>query len=128
MLMSTQEVKARLEQLGYEVTQSDEDAIEYAADSIQERIRNLCNQSEVPDELYYKSIDMACGAFLSGKMLLGGLDEYDESNGRLIKTISEGDTTVTYAEKKSCAKRVEELVNSLSVSDGEIICWRRLKW
>ena len=60
--------------------------------------------------------------------MLGGLDSYDETDGRLIKTIAEGDTSVTYAERKSCAQRLESFIDTLCLTDSEIIRFRKFKW
>ena len=123
-----EEIRSRLLQLGYEVAESDEEALDFAADRTVERIKNLCNTDRIPDTLELKAVDMACGEFLSGKMVFGGLDSYIESDGKLIKTISEGDTSVTYMERKSCAQRIEEFIAALCGNDSEIISCRRLKW
>ena len=128
MRMTIEEIKARLEQLGYETAEGDNAALRFALKRTEERINNLCNTNEVPDELYYKGIDMACGEFLGGRMMLGGLDSYDETDGRLIKTIAEGDTSVTYLERKSCAQRLESFIDTLCLTDSEIIRFRKFKW
>ena len=123
-----EEIEARLLQLGYEVKEGDADAILFAADRTQERIENLCNQNKIPDELALRSVDMACGEFLTGKMISGGLESYTENDGSLIKTVSEGDTSVTYRDRKSNLQRIEEFIKGLCGNDSEIICCRRLKW
>ena len=90
MRMTIEEIKARLEQLGYETAEGDNAALRFALKRTEERINNLCNTNEVPDELYYKGIDMACGEFLGGRMMLVGDDLFVTNTKRLKNGIKEG--------------------------------------
>ncbi len=121
-----EEITARLLQLGYEIEEGDGEALLFAANRTEERIKNLCNVYRIPDELEFKAVDMACGEFLSGKMVSGELGAYTEYGGRLIKTVAEGDTSVTYSD--DAMKNTENFIKALCGSDSEIICCRRLKW
>ncbi len=121
-----EEITARLLQLGYEVEESDENALLFAANRTEERIKNLCNLNKIPEELEFKAVDMACGEFLSGKMVSGELGAYAEYGGRFIKTVAEGDTSVTYS--SDAMQRTEAFIKKLCGNDSEIICCRRLKW
>lgn len=121
-----EQIEARLLQLGYEINEDDRDALVFAANRTEERIKNLCNQNRIPDELELKAVDMACGEFLSGKLVSGEMSAYMECGGRLIKTVAEGDTSVTYTD--SAAQGRERFVKALCGSDSEVICCRRFKW
>ncbi|MBQ9518970.1 MAG: hypothetical protein IJR59_03645, partial [Firmicutes bacterium] len=104
----------------------DASALLFAANRTEERIKNLCNLGKIPDELEFKAVDMACGEFLSGKMVSGELGAYTQYGGRLVKTVAEGDTSVTYAD--DAMKNTEIFIKELCGSDSEIIRCRKIKW
>ena len=128
MTITINDITDRLVQLGYEVKEGDEAALLFALGQTEEKIKNICNVSEIPDGLFYKAIDMACGSFLGMMNMTGQLSGYSVSGGeRLIKTVSEGDTTVTYQDS-SAASDLSEFLNALSLADSELIKYRKLCW
>lgn len=126
--MDINEVKERLLQLGYTVKESDKTALLFCCNRVEEHIKNVCNVSTVPEELYYKSIDMTCGEFLGGKLAVGELDGYTAEDNRLIKTITEGDTTVTYTDGTDGYTALKNFVSSLSAADSELYSFRKMRW
>ena len=129
--MDIDEVKERLSQLGYTTKESDKTALLFCINRVEEHIKNVCNISAVPEELYYKSIDMACGEFLEVKLVTGELDGYtlNGENNRLIKTISEGDTTITYQDTSSDSYgAMSGFISQLKADDRELYRFRRLVW
>lgn len=127
--MNIEEVIARLEALGYEIREGDEAALLFAANRTEEKIKNYCNVSEIPDGLHFKAVDMACGDFLNAKSSLGQLSGYAAADGRLIKTVSEGDTTVTYQDSTAAAE-LRSFIDGLcgAAADSELIKYRKLCW
>lgn len=129
MPMDIEAVKDRLKQLGYEVKEGDNTALLFCIGRVEEHIKNICNVENVPDELYFKSIDMACGEFLKTKLSIGELEGYSVTDNRLIKTISEGDTTVTYQDvKKDSYTALSDFIGELTVTDSELYSFRKMRW
>ena len=127
--MTLEEVKKRLENLGYEIREGDNFALLFCMDKTAEHIKNFCNITEIPKELYFKSIDMACGEFLKAKLATGGLDGYGIEDNRLIKSISEGDTSVTYSDAKTDAyTAMDGFINGLMGNESDLYCFRKLRW
>lgn len=121
--MDINEVKDRLLQLGYEAKEGDDTALLFCISRTEEHIKNVCNISEIPEELYYKGIDMVCGEFLGVK-----LEGYGTENDRLIKTITEGDTTVTYQDGVDRVKKLIDFINGLRGNDAELYSFRKMRW
>ncbi len=129
MPMDIEAVKDRLKQLGYEVKEGDKTALLFCIGRVEEHIKNVCNVENVPDELYFKSIDMVCGEFLKTKLSIGELEGYSVTDNRLIKTISEGDTTVTYQDtKKDGYTALSDFIGELTVTDSELYSFRKMRW
>lgn len=127
--MDINEVKERLMQIGYEVKGSDDTALLFCINRVEEHIRNICNTVYIPNELHYKSIDMVCGEFLNGKLSTGELEGYSAEDNRLIKTVSEGDTTVTYQDGgRDGYTSVSEYIEALKSGNEELYGYRRFKW
>lgn len=121
------DVKARLQSLGYTVTDSDQYALEFAIEKTTWAIINACNVSAVPDGLRNIAVDMACGEFLSIKKATGQLPE-DFDAEAAVKSIKEGDTQVTYAVGDMAAP-FDWLVDYLtSQGKSQFVHYRRLSW
>jgi hypothetical protein len=123
-----EEVKERLLQLGYELKEGDGTALLFCCRRIEEHIKNVCNLQSIPDELYYKSVDMACGEFLRAKLATGELEGYTAEDSRLVKRITEGDTTVEYTDGTSAYAALSELINKLSADESELYSFRKMRW
>lgn len=128
MSIDITEVKERLEWLGYVVSESDEVALQFCIDRTEEHIKNVCNLDELPDELKYKAVDMVCGVFLGNLSELNRLEGYAAEDNRLIKSITEGDTTVTYQDSEDRSAGIKALINGLKGDESELYSFRRLRW
>lgn len=127
--MTLEEVKERLDELGYEIREGDDVALLFCIGKVEEHIKNFCNITKVPKELYFMSIDMACGEFLKAKLATGGLDGYGIADNRLIKSISEGDTSVAYSDVKTDAyTAMDGFIKGLIGNESDLYCFRRLRW
>lgn len=75
---------------------------------------------------------MVCGELLNMKFLTGSLDDLSGLNleVRGVKTITEGDTTVQFADTDpSDAAKFTSLINDLIHGrEGDLICFRRMRW
>jgi hypothetical protein len=123
-------VIARLGQLGYKVTENDYDQIDYELEKTTNYVLNFCNITTIPEILDPRIIDRVCGDFLFYKKNSGSLDGFDYE--AVIKSIKEGDTTITYAVgqgEDTPENRFDAFVKSLDRGfDKWITPHRRLRW
>ncbi len=123
-------VIARLGQLGYKVTENDYDQIEFELDKIHNYVLNYCHINEIPDILNPRIIDKVCSEFLYYKKNSGSLAGFNYD--AVIKSIKEGDTTITYAVgqgEDTPENRFDAFVKSLERGfDKWITPWRAIKW
>lgn len=126
-------VTDRLNMFGYEMQEGDEHKIIYSIGLITENIRNFCNlYGDLPEELKYYSVDKICGDFLKTKLMTGNLNFGDiDFNAPTVQSITEGDTSVTYAvgASDSEAQKMTKFIDSLNATDKNILYrFRRFEW
>lgn len=126
MPFNIQSVLARLYTLGYKKQPADDIKLEFIIGKTRDYILNFCNINQIPAELVYAAIDMACGEFLSEKINTGELElnNLDLSSAN-VSSISEGDTKVTF---ENVSQKAERLVNSLLASKEQLYKFRRIAW
>lgn len=126
------EVKNRLASLGFAELDIPDSAIEYAIALSGDVIMNKTNRSAVPDELRRVHIEMAAGfALRDRKTEILSSGSYGFSAA--IKSISEGDMSVTFAAGSEGARspeaRFDELIKNLTEPDASVFAaHRRFKW
>jgi hypothetical protein len=124
-----EDIKNRLAFFGYTILDSDALALNFVIDKVENKIKNECSITEIPDGLYQVEIDRICGEFLFAKKQSGQLTEYDFD--LIEKQIQDGDTTVTYAIEagQTPEQRFDKLIkNLMECGKGEFASFRRLKW
>ncbi|WP_315169501.1 hypothetical protein [Metaclostridioides mangenotii] len=124
-----EDIKNRLVFFGYTLLDCDSLALDFVIDKVENKIKNECSITEIPNGLYQVEIDRVCGEFLFAKKQSGQLTEYDFD--LIEKQIQDGDTTVTYAIEacQTPEQRFDKLVKNLMESGkGEFASFRRLKW
>lgn len=130
------DVVALLHGLGLEVDGGDP-LLGFILRRVQERIQNDTNQPEIPDGLYHMAVEMAVGYYLESMRDGGKLDEGDPTTGitageRVIQSIQEGDTKITYAVDTAGAtpgQRLDGFIDHLmNGRRGELLRYRRLVW
>lgn len=123
------EVLQRLISLGYKLEENDDWILCFAMQNVESRIKNICNVTLIPDELFYIAVDMVCGEFLFTKKQSGQLDIADLDLNGVVTSIHEGDTTIQFASGASDEEKFDQLLNHLShKGEGDFVCFRRLKW
>lgn len=131
MNIKNDDVVKRLESLGYNVSENDMALIEYAINGVEQYIKNFCNITIIPAELYYVAVDMAAGTLLKTKTSIGEpvSDNIDFEAGR-ISSITEGDVSVSYGydSNTSSAAKYALLLDKLCNRDAELITFRKLRW
>lgn len=119
----------RLVSFGYCLKEDDDWAICFAMNKTENRIKNSCNTTSIPDGLFYIAVDMACGEFLFSKKQTGKLKLTDMDLTGAVETISEGDTSITFAAGASDEDKLNVFINYLLHNkEGEFVCYRQLKW
>jgi hypothetical protein len=92
-------VLRRLETFGYEVTEADAFGIAFSVQKSELNIRNDCNITEIPAELFPTLCDMACGDFLSVEYRTGRLNLANLDLTGALASGSEGDGSLTDRER-----------------------------
>ena len=123
-------VTERLTDLGYTVTETDNRMLQFELDKTLDYVKNYCNITTIPEILDYRIIDRVCAYFLYNKKNSGSLAGFDYDT--VIKSIKEGDTTITYAVgqgEDTPENRFDAFVKSLERGfDKWITPHRRLRW
>lgn len=131
LLVVLEDVVNRLEQLGYVYNSAtDEAQLEFELNLTLNYVKNYCNITEIPEILDYRIIDRVCSYFLFNKKNSGSLKGFDYD--AVIKSIKEGDTTLTYAVgqgEDTPENRFDAFVKSLERGfDKWITPHRALRW
>lgn len=95
-MVERQQIIDRLDQLGYVAEERDYDHIDFELNKIINYvINNFTRTPEIPKILDPRIIDRVCSEFLYYKKNSGSLEGFNYD--AVIKSIKEGDTTLTYA-------------------------------
>ena len=129
-MVTVDQVIKRLKMLGYTYEQSDDEQIEYELNKILNYVRNYCNITVIPEILDPRITDRVCSEFLYYKKNAGSLPGFNYDT--VIKSIKEGDTTITYAVgqgEDTPENRFDAFVKNLERGfDKWITPHRRLRW
>ena len=129
-MVSREQVIKRLKMLGYAATPEDNDQIDYEMNMILNYVKNYCNITDIPEILDPRIIDRICSDFLYYKKNSGSLAGFNYD--AVIKSIKEGDTTLTYAVgqgEDTPENRFDSFVKKLERGfDKWITPHRRLRW
>lgn len=125
-------IKERLRSIGYAVKDSDDIAINFAMQKVENTIKNDCNISAIPDGLMNIAIDMAVGEFLMSKKTFAPNDLLNFNLDSAIKQIQEGDTNISFAVgegSKTDEQRLDSFIDYLlNYGRDEFITYRRFRW
>ena len=125
-------IKERLQSLGYTVKDSDDIAINFAMQKVENTIKNDCNISAIPDGLMNIAIDMVVGEFLMSKKTFAPNDLLNFNLDAAVKQIQEGDTNISFAVgegSKTDEQRLDGFIDYLlNYGRDEFITYRRFRW
>ena len=125
-------IKERLQSMGYAVKDSDDIAINFAMQKVENTIKNDCNISAIPDGLMNIAIDMVVGEFLMSKKTFAPDDLLNFNLNLAIKQIQEGDTNISFAVgegSKTDEQRLDSFIDYLlNYGRDEFITYRRFRW
>ena len=122
------DVKKRLETFGYVIVDGDAWVLGFIIQKIENHIKSQTNLNEIPIPLHQNAVDMVVGEFLLSKKRVGQLTGFDLDTA--IKSIQEGDTTITFALDSGSMTpeaRLNALVNFL-MREGDYASFRVIKW
>ena len=125
-------IKERLQSMGYAVKDSDDIAINFAMQKVENTIKNDCNVSAIPDGLTHVAINMVVGEFLMSKKTFAPNDLLNFNLYAAIKQIQEGDTNISFAVgegSKTDEQRLDSFIDYLlNYGRDEFITYRRFRW
>jgi hypothetical protein len=125
-------IKERLQSIGYAVKDSDDIAINFAMQKVENTIKNDCNISAITDGLMNIAIDMVVGEFLMSKKTFAPDDLLNFNLDAAIKQIQEGDTNISFAVgegSKTDEQRLDSFIDYLlNYGRDEFITYRRFRW
>lgn len=122
-------VLKRLESFGYKVKIDDAWVIGFCANKVENHIRNSCNISSIPIELYEVAVDRTCAEFLLALKNTGKLELNELDLSGAITQLKEGDTTIQFANGLSEDEKFTMYLNYLlTKGEGDLVCYRKLKW
>lgn len=129
-MIEISDIKNRLSMFGINLTENDDNLIQYEIDKWVQYSLNFMNREDLPDEVKPKVIDTICFQVLTFKTNLGELEGFDYSVG--ISELTEGDTTVKYntdGYENANELRFQKILDLL---DSNLVSWlvhfRKLKW
>lgn len=116
----------RLNAYGYDVTEADKVILAMIVGSTTAHINATTNLDEIPEGLTEQTIDAIVAHFLRSKKITNPETFNFE---KMVKSISEGDTSVTYDGEKSAEERLDEWIESMITRlDDDMFKYRVLTW
>ena len=117
-------VIARLTMFGVTLEETDTPMIEYGIEFIGLKIKNFCNIEEIPEELDYEWANAVCADFLRMKLSTGSL----ENVSGIVKSITEGDTTISYSESGTPESQLLECISRMALDISGLVRFRKMVW
>lgn len=110
-------------------TDPDEWAVQFCIDKAKNHIKNQINRTDIPAELAEVLTDRACGEYLQAAYASGKLDLESLDLTNAVQSVSEGDTSVTFAADASDSARLNALIaRLLTAGEEDLLCFRKLRW
>ena len=110
----------------YRPTPTDLMLITLISDKVTSKIKSDCNSDTVPTEIESLVVDNIVGEFLLNKKTMGTL-VIDDMDLNAVKSISEGDTTIQFAEGSSQSEMLDMLIKHL-LRPIDLSDYRRIRW
>ena len=111
----------------YHPTPTDLMLITLISDKVTSKIKSDCNSDTVPTEIESLVVDNIVGEFLLNKKSLGTLVIDDMDLTDAVKSITEGDTTIQFAEGSSQSEMLDMLIKHL-LRPIDLSDYRRIRW
>lgn len=125
-----QEVKDRLQTLGYSATTNDDPLLNFIIIKNDSYVKTYCGIAAFPAELHQVMVDMNVGEFLLNMKNSGQSINIDLSAE--TTSVQEGDTRVDFSIGKGTMtneQRVDKLINHLiNGRKHELLTYRKISW
>ena len=125
--MTLEQIKARLEMLGYNPGAQDDALLDFIMKSVKSDIRVTLNIEEIPADIEHIVIDKVVGEFLLNRKSMGqdvGID-LDAA----VKAISEGDTNVQFDTNSTPESKLDTLIRyMIEGRDAVMMAYRSIRW
>ncbi len=133
--MKIETIKSRLESLGYTYDETKDEFVikEFLMPKVKNHILSMTNQSTIPKELQKIAVDRVCGEFLLAKKNSGELVIEPAAVTKELSSITEGKFTLNYAVNTSSTQSLDQKLDMLidyliNSGEGDLLCYRKLKW
>ena len=84
--------------------------------------------SHIPESFEYALVDMIVGEFLMNQKSLGMLEMNEIDYSMVVKSVQEGDTTVTFADGTSDSQKLDTLISFLMHPEINYADYRKIRW
>lgn len=125
-------VVQRLLDFGLELKSDDNWIVIFCMNKVINHIKNSTNISIIPKELYELSVDRICGEFLFNKYKSNQLTMNNFNFDMVVKQLQQGDRTIQFAINEGSTtdeQKLTSLINYLiTYGEGDLVCYRKLKW
>lgn len=119
----------RLVSFGHSPTENDVFSISFGIQKVRNHILNQTNQNTIPDGLFEVTVDMVCGEFLSNLYLCGNLEMNGLDFEGIVKSVTQGDTSVTFESDGQDENKLWKLITWLCNGKGcDLLCYRKMRW
>lgn len=132
-MVTIDDVKARLKQLGYSVDTTEDEMLKTDLKLTLQYVVNQCNfpsVTTIPEILDVRIVDRVCAEYLKKKKNSGQLEGFDYAGA--VKTIKEGDTQIQFGTEndgETPESRFDKLVDYMERAFDKWISWhRRIRW
>ncbi len=117
MMADCETLRERLSDMGVETEENEESELKRALERAETCIMNAINCESVPEELRFTLLDIAAGEYL--------LAVKSREDGKMVKSVSEGDVSVTFGDESDIDTLIDTLLGS---GREEMLSFRRLRW
>ena len=101
----------------------------FSIQKVEAHILNSTNQTAVPEGLLPMAVDMVCGHFIQNKYLSGKLCLSDLHFEEAVKSVTQGDTSVTFESGESDESKIRKLIDLLiNGKESDLLCYRKIRW
>lgn len=121
-------VVLRLSGFSYETSPGDRVILKFLSEQVLNDIKADLYVDDIPKELEAGVVNKITSLFLKEKKAIEPESLSTVSLSTPVKTISEGDTSVTFGDVKSNEQRLDEVLTELESGGLKLSCYRRIRW
>ena len=124
---NTSESTTETQESTYQFNAMEEMILSFTADKCIRTIEMKLN-SEIPLAFEYALVDMIVGEFLQGQLNLGTLKMNAIDYNMVVKSVQEGDTTITFGEGMTDGDKLTTLISFLMHPEINYADYRKIRW